>query len=154
MLSFYVLYTNTESHRWPMLCYEPCKWMQTSPWMLHVMSYIKQTSCKALYRSWILIQSQSSRIWTLSVKHVCYHPIEMDQDWHDLLLVCRPENIRIHVTGNILKLEAPRSSFAKMSVCKVSKWNVMYLFQVLTMFYIIPVSQATFGTSDTRSTGP
>lgn len=64
----------------------------------------------------------------------------MDQDWHDLLLVCRPENIRIHVTGNILKLEAPRSSFAKMSVCKVSKSNAIYLFQVLTMFYIIPVS--------------
>ncbi|CDS09692.1 hypothetical protein LRAMOSA02369 [Lichtheimia ramosa] len=35
--------------------------------------------------------------------------------------LCRPENIRIHVTGNILKLEAPRSSFAKMSVCKSPK---------------------------------
>lgn len=70
-----------------------------------------------------------------------------------LLLVCRPENIRIHVTGNILKLEAPRSSFAKMSVSMVTKETGCICFHD-TDFAISSVSKATFGTSDPCSTGP
>ena len=32
-----------------------------------------------------------------------------------LLLVCHPDNMRIHVTGNILKLNKPRTAFE--SIC-------------------------------------
>lgn len=74
------------------------------------------------------------------MKHVREGPKSLTR-WMEAnmrFLVCRPENIRMHVTGNILKLEAPRSSFAKMSVSMVNKGNKMNLSSVTD--YVISVS--------------